>query len=527
MAKMIDNQKSMSLVLKKKEKKTNANKPNDNLGDGNITAGDEVTFGALVDGVEIQGDFLNANWTIIGNVQMYTSIVYTAEDGDTTAAEPKSYPLDGFILPKTPAPSQVFQISLTGEVVDPPIPEFYAMSFFVLVGPGYAPQPAPTVYGTEIAVQLNKIDPTDKKAKTFVGMIQPGVGEGIQMPLNFNSNVGNGNIFAISLVDGDCWWKYGTQAEQYPIVDTEGDYIFDGSDYPFVEQAITAPGPAQVLFDDDPGVFIEDGAKVAGSTWHWNTQFLTYFFFQASDDGSCPVPIGFPVMWGLQWDASYDGTNFTITNPLITPPEPVQEMEMPVWAGFTPNDESKKVSRAIPKRDKQPLVPKQISSKRGWRSPSDAARSTFITFQNTSNAYLTLQTAHLDHGIWSEGYLPPQNVAPGTTSNPTTVQFGAESQGSTTGDEGYVQFVMQDGLTTIKLYFDNPYWGSNGYSVSINGPLGGQYSGTYSGGSGDNADWNVYLAPASSSSQELAIRGARKHLVSKKVARAESTKTAR
>jgi hypothetical protein len=75
MAKIIDNPKSMSLVL---TKKTSANKSNDNLGYGTLTTGDEVTFGALVNGIEIpQGLFLNAKWTIIGNVQMYKSIVYT------------------------------------------------------------------------------------------------------------------------------------------------------------------------------------------------------------------------------------------------------------------------------------------------------------------------------------------------------------------------------------------------------------------------------------------------------------------
>jgi hypothetical protein len=444
---------------------------------------------------------------------MYKSIVYTVEDGETADVDLESYPLDGFILPKTPDPSQIFQISLTGQVLDPPVPEFYAMLDFVLVGSGYAPQPTPTVYGTEVTVQPNKEDPSDKKSKTFIGMTQPGGGKGIQMPLDFNSNVWNGKIFAVSLVYADCWWKLGTNTEKWTIVDTKGEFIFDGDEYPFVEQAITAPGPAQVVFDDDPGVFIDDRAKVAGSNWHWNTHFMTHFFFKANGAGTCEVPIGFPVFWGLNWEASYDGTDFKITNPTITVPEVLQSMEMPTWTGFTPNEEGKKVSRAMPQRNKLPLAPRQIGSKRGWRSPSDAARSTFITFQNTSDAYLTLQTAHLDHGIWSEGYLPPQNVAPGRPSNPTTVQFAAESQGFATGDEGYVQFVMQDGLTTIKLYFDNPYWGSNGYSVGINGPLGAKYSATHSGGDGDNTKWNVSLAPASSSTEAKGFQGAKKFLV--------------
>jgi hypothetical protein len=76
-----------------------------------------------------------------------------------------------------------------------------------------------------------------------------------------------------------------------------------------------------------------------------------------------------------------------------------------------------------------------------------------------------------------------------------------------------VQFVMQDGLTTIKVYFDNPYWGSNGYSVGINGPLGAKYSATHSGGDGDNAKWNVSLAPASSSTEARGFQGAKKFLV--------------
>jgi hypothetical protein len=264
MAKIIDNPKSMSLVL---TKKTSANKSKDNLGYGTLTTGDEVTFGALVNGVEIpQGLFLNAEWTIIGNVQMYKSIVYTVEDGEIADVDLESYPLDGFILPKTPDPSQIFQISLTGQVLDPPVPEFYAILDFVLVGSGYAPQPTPTVYGMEITVQPNKEDPSDKKSKTFIGMTQPGGGKGIQMPLDFNSNVGNGKIFAVSLVYADCWWKLGTNTEKWTIVDTKGEFIFDGDEYPFVEQAITAPGPAQVVFDDDPGVFIDDRAKLLAPT---------------------------------------------------------------------------------------------------------------------------------------------------------------------------------------------------------------------------------------------------------------------
>jgi hypothetical protein len=134
MAKIIDNPKFMSLVL---TKKTSANKSNENLGYGTLTTGDEVTFGALVNGIEIpQGLFLNAKWTIIGNVQMYKSIVYTVEDGETADVDLESYPLDGFILPKTPDPSQIFQISLTGQVWTLPSPNSMPFWTLYLLGPG-------------------------------------------------------------------------------------------------------------------------------------------------------------------------------------------------------------------------------------------------------------------------------------------------------------------------------------------------------------------------------------------------------
>lgn len=123
----------------------------------------------------------------------------------------------------------------------------------------------------------------------------------------------------------------------------------------------------------------------------------------------------------------------------------------------------------------------------GLGSPDDAARSVIVTFKNHIDVKLSLTDAHLDHGIWSENKYPPEHINPGKATEPTTTTWAAESQGFLTGTEGYTTYTFPDGQTVVKVYFDNPYAGSNSYSITISGPEAAKYKGLYEGGSGNNA----------------------------------------
>ena len=81
---------------------------------------------------------------------------------------------------------------------------------------------------------------------------------------------------------------------------------------------------------------------------------------------------------------------------------------------------------------------------------------------------------------------------------PINVSWESESQGFMTGTQGYVVYTMLDGSTTVTINWDNPYWGSNEYSIVIDGLHKSNYSGSYDGGSGDNATVNFTLANSTS-----------------------------
>ncbi|KAF2149773.1 hypothetical protein K461DRAFT_296198 [Myriangium duriaei CBS 260.36] len=120
--------------------------------------------------------------------------------------------------------------------------------------------------------------------------------------------------------------------------------------------------------------------------------------------------------------------------------------------------------------------------------PSDASRSVYVTFQNFTNNTLSRTSESLDHGIWSTDLYPQQTINPGTPQQPTSINFAAESQGFMTGVEGRATYLLPDGKTTVELYLNNPYSGSNGYKITVNGPESGHFNGSYNGGGGDNAN---------------------------------------
>lgn len=121
------------------------------------------------------------------------------------------------------------------------------------------------------------------------------------------------------------------------------------------------------------------------------------------------------------------------------------------------------------------------------KSPGNATRSVVITVQNNSSSDLYRVSAGLAHGIWSDGFHPPEMIPAGQTG-----RFASESQGGATGTEGRAQYFAAAVRGMVNLYWDDPYAGSNEYSVGV--PAGLHYS--TGGGGGNNADWHVTLTDA-------------------------------
>lgn len=106
-----------------------------------------------------------------------------------------------------------------------------------------------------------------------------------------------------------------------------------------------------------------------------------------------------------------------------------------------------------------------------------AARSTQVTLNNTTPLNLFRTYANLDHGIWPNSVLPPENIEPQEASS-----WQAESDGFMTGVQGTVTYKL-DGVGDVVITWDNPFEGSNSYTNSA--PKG--YEISHEGGSGDNA----------------------------------------
>lgn len=104
------------------------------------------------------------------------------------------------------------------------------------------------------------------------------------------------------------------------------------------------------------------------------------------------------------------------------------------------------------------------------------SRSTNVTVVNELNNDLTVSTS-LDHGEWTQGLHPPNVIRA-----KSRVTFQSESAGVATGTEG--RATLTTGGNTFKIYWDNPFSGSNDYSQER--PDG--YDISRSGGSGDNAE---------------------------------------
>lgn len=86
-----------------------------------------------------------------------------------------------------------------------------------------------------------------------------------------------------------------------------------------------------------------------------------------------------------------------------------------------------------------------------------SARSTTWTITNATDSEFNLVSATLDGGVWATA---PSKVIPAGG----TASFRAESNGVATGDEGTVVYSIPAG--EYSFYFDNPFFGSDGFSVT-------------------------------------------------------------
>lgn len=115
-----------------------------------------------------------------------------------------------------------------------------------------------------------------------------------------------------------------------------------------------------------------------------------------------------------------------------------------------------------------------------------AVRSFDVKVQNLSGEVLQRKDLNLAHGIWANANneVPPEQIRAGKTAI-----FGAESDGAATGCEGATTYVSDSGEWHI--YFDNPYFGSNQFSVTT--PSG--FAASFGDITGNNAAVKVVLTP--------------------------------
>lgn len=104
-----------------------------------------------------------------------------------------------------------------------------------------------------------------------------------------------------------------------------------------------------------------------------------------------------------------------------------------------------------------------------------AQRSFWITVENNTGFVWRLLYSGLSHGIWTSGG-PPTQIDKSTLdeyNNPVSghAEFGSESSGFATGTEGYAVYVVDPvgalPLGTMRIVWDNPFVGSNEFSVDL------------------------------------------------------------
>ncbi len=95
-----------------------------------------------------------------------------------------------------------------------------------------------------------------------------------------------------------------------------------------------------------------------------------------------------------------------------------------------------------------------------------AARTVHIYFKNLTDQTLVRVSEHLDWGIYTDPWFPPQTIAPGAVG-----EWRSESDGGIIpeGTEGRARYAITSGEGTefIDLWWDNPYIGGNKSSIRI------------------------------------------------------------
>ncbi|CAG7565878.1 unnamed protein product [Fusarium equiseti] len=108
----------------------------------------------------------------------------------------------------------------------------------------------------------------------------------------------------------------------------------------------------------------------------------------------------------------------------------------------------------------------------------DAPRRTTVVLVNNTQQTLTWAGSGCDHG---ERYVPaPETIAPGASGT-----WALRSAGFQTGRERWIEWRVGDNGPTVELKYNNPYYGSNSYSCSVDSY---SYDIGRDGGDGDYAN---------------------------------------
>lgn len=451
-----------------------------------IRAGKLSRFIGTVNGQPV--DVTGAHWTVTGNIYSYQVVDYQASNGIANQIQNFAvYPLNVDLLnatPKTVAAPLV--LTLTGFVGGK---EFNATNAFDVI---------PNGVGTTMNVvnHSDSVEIVQDKGKMLLAMCDAAGNVGLKLVATFNSFASQGRFYAIQLVKALIELEYQGHKVPIPGGSTSGQFWYDGTPYPYNDLVtITHPGPYNSTFIDSPRQQLLAPQGMDGVQMNYNLQFRTYFIYDSPIEGVAPTLVNFPVQWGCTATAQYsEATNsWTVVASQVDTPSSYQNFTMPTWQQNMPDkavtEEELRTAFGFLAQKTRAARPSDVVTSSD-SSANAASRSTLVKFTNSSDAFLGRTSWKLDHGIWTDDSLPPENIAMGGV----TVSWESESNGFMTGTEGNVVYTFPDGQTTIRIYWDNPYVSGNEYSVTLSGPLSTQYSGTYSGGSGDNATVEVTLA---------------------------------
>ncbi len=172
--------------------------------------------------------------------------------------------------------------------------------------------------------------------------------------------------------------------------------------------------------------------------------------------------------WDFQIDAGYPGT-----------------VAVTILGGVFEGGQNPLLIPAAPPGTYAIKEPKPIEGGGGGDPPAPTmGRSVLGTVVNDTALTLTLVKKSLDRGRWTTK--PPATIPPDGKG-----KFLAEASTSLTGVEGKVFYRGGPG-TDFKMYFNNPFIGSNSYNKKV--PAG--YKIKRKGGGGDNAKVKFIISPA-------------------------------